>query len=224
MLVMQVLTEQHYFQNIYQVSVKIRYGLVALLYRKLNRTTITRIKTSGQFFNLISMDLNEIDSGLTWFLALSGSIIVGTVGSILLYVYFGPSCTIGIGVLIAVNVASRRIIDSTGRIKAAKNKAQDGRTRMTSEVLHNIRALKTFAIELLFRDKLVKLRSEQDQCTYRLLVVDALAQCMTGNLSVFVSLMAMMYLKALTVAFRTCTYLMGSWQSRACLGPYGYCN
>ena len=87
LLVLSVIIEQHYFQNIYQVSMKIRFAISGLLYRKLHQTTQTRIKevSKGQFFNIISIDLTEIDSGLTWFIAFMGSIVVGVLGIVILY-------------------------------------------------------------------------------------------------------------------------------------------
>ena len=42
------------------------------------------------------MDLLEIDSSLTWLLALSGSLVVGLIGIIILYNNFGYSSVVGI--------------------------------------------------------------------------------------------------------------------------------
>jgi hypothetical protein len=66
---------------------KIRFTITALLFRKLHQTTATRIKevSKGQFFNIVSVDLTEIDSGLTWFIAFLGSLVVGLLGVIILY-------------------------------------------------------------------------------------------------------------------------------------------
>lgn len=83
MLVVVVLLEQHFQQNIYQVSVKIRFQITGLLLRKLNS-----IKSDAKIFNLISMDANDIDAGLTGFLALSGSPLVGTLGILLMLKFF----------------------------------------------------------------------------------------------------------------------------------------
>jgi hypothetical protein len=47
---------------------------------------MTRIKdvSKGQIFNIISMDLIEIDCGLKWCIALTGSIAVGVLGVLIL--------------------------------------------------------------------------------------------------------------------------------------------
>lgn len=101
------------------------------------------------------MDLNEIDSGLTWFLALSGSLIVGVAGCILLVNFFGICGLVGLLTLFLTNLVSRTLVASTGSIKTEKNKYQDQRTKLTSELLHNMRSLKMFASEWIFRNKIV---------------------------------------------------------------------
>lgn len=104
------------------------------------------------------------------------------------------SALVGIMVLVCVNLVQRKTIDMTSAIRVARSVAQDARTQLTSDFLHNIRTLKMFASEQIYRDMLVQRRSEQDKQSRKLLLFDTLSMCLTGNLSVFVALLATMLL------------------------------
>ncbi|CAD8074913.1 unnamed protein product [Paramecium sonneborni] len=189
LLLNQVIFEQHYFQNIYQMSAKIRASLSQVLLAKLQRISTSRLK-DGQFFNIITMDIADLD--LTWLIAFSGAPIICCVGVYLLFLYFGFSSIIGLISLCGLMLFQKHITTKTGPLKQEKSKIQDERTKLTEEILNNLPKIKMLGLESIFRDKLLVQRQEQDNKMREILKIDALAYCFNGNINVFGSLFLML--------------------------------
>ncbi|CAD8158667.1 unnamed protein product [Paramecium octaurelia] len=190
LLLGQVIFEQHYFQNIYQMSAKIRASLAQMLLAKLQRISTSRLK-DGQFFNIITMDIADLD--LTWLIAFSGAPIIFCVGIYILFSYFGISSLVGVITLCSLMVFQKHITTKTGPLKSEKSKIQDERTKLTEEILNNLPKIKMLGLESIFRDKLLLKRQEQDNKMREILKIDALAYCFNGNINVFASLFLMMF-------------------------------
>ena len=77
---------------------RLRLSIVGLVYhRMISKNSVEK----GKLFNIISMDLMELD--LTWLLALSGSIVVACAGSGLLIMNWGVSSLFGLSTLAGIN-------------------------------------------------------------------------------------------------------------------------
>ncbi|CAL8289846.1 unnamed protein product [Lota lota] len=152
-----------YFFNTQKVGMKIRVALCHMIYKKALRlsNSATGKTTTGQIVNLLSNDVNKFDD-LTIYLHYlwMGPIQVAVVVA-LLWQEIGPSCLVGIGLLIILMPMQTLFgrLFSTFRSKTAV--LTDSRIRTMNEVVSGMRIIKMYAWEKPFASLVSRFRGEE---------------------------------------------------------------
>ncbi|CCG82393.1 putative ABC metal ion transporter [Taphrina deformans PYCC 5710] len=153
-----------YFQRAFEVGMRIRSALTSTIYKKslvLNSEGRAE-KSTGDIVNLMSVDTQRV-SDLTQY----GQIVWSAPFQIILclislYQLVGISMIAGIVIMvimIPINAFVSKIMKNNQK---AQMKNKDARTRLTTEILSNIKTIKLYAWEPAFLKKLFHVRNDKE--------------------------------------------------------------
>ncbi|TFK18058.1 metal resistance protein YCF1 [Coprinopsis marcescibilis] len=161
--VVQTISLNQYFQRTYETGMRVRAGLVTVIYQKaLVLSNDERTRSTGDIVNLMSVDATRLQDLCTYgLIALSGpfQIIMAFVS---LYDLLGWSAFVGVAIMVfsvPLNTSIARVLK---RMQEEQMKNRDRRTRLMSELLSNIKSIKLYAWENTFIRKILETRNDRE--------------------------------------------------------------
>lgn len=151
-----------YFQRVFEVGMKIKSSLTASIYQKsLVLSTEDRgKKTTGDIVNLMSVDTQRLQDLCQYGQTLwSGPFqIVLCLAS--LHNLLGNSMWAGVVIMVVMIPINALAAKYQKRLQSKQMENKDLRTRLTNELLTNIKSLKLYGWEIPFTEKLNKVRND----------------------------------------------------------------
>ncbi|KAF9518525.1 hypothetical protein BS47DRAFT_1388932 [Hydnum rufescens UP504] len=149
-----------YFQLCFLTGSRIRAGLVMATYRKSLVLSNDEKTVRGDIVNLMSVDASRLQDLCTYALMLISGPFQITLAFISLYKLLGWPAFVGVAVMILAIPINTGIARFLKKLQEAQMKNRDGRTRMMSELLNNI---KRYGITILMsRHKILAIRNERE--------------------------------------------------------------
>ncbi|KIK60287.1 hypothetical protein GYMLUDRAFT_73760 [Collybiopsis luxurians FD-317 M1] len=185
----QTVVLNQYFQRAFETGMRIRSGLVDVLYQKalvLSNDELGR--SSGDLVNLMSVDATRLQDFCQFgLIAISGPFQI-TLAFVSLYNLLGWPAFVGVAIMIfsiPLNTFIARILK---RMQQQQMKNRDKRTRLMSELLANIKSIKLYGWEFAFLRKILQVRNEQELVMLRKLgIVTSLNQMLWGGIPLLVA-------------------------------------
>ena len=143
-------TLHQYFDQVFLVSMHIRSGLIACMYRKALRLSHSsrQKKSLGELVNLMSVDVQRLTDLVPYLHNLVWSSPLQIILSmVLLYRIVGVSSLVGLGVMIAIMPINAYILMNLRRLQERNMREKDRRVKTVSEILQSMRVIKMFAWE-----------------------------------------------------------------------------
>jgi ABC-type multidrug transport system fused ATPase/permease subunit len=157
------LLSNRFFQLAQTQSVLVRGAFYGVIYRKSTRLSLKSRQNfnAGKVVNLISTDVNRIETFLltansTWTAPIQILVL-----SILLCVVLGPAALVGIGILLGLGPLQGRLFGYLGKLRKDQAPITDDRVKQTQEIIEGIRVIKFFAWELPYLKTLEELRGRE---------------------------------------------------------------
>ncbi|KAI0272641.1 hypothetical protein BC834DRAFT_840866 [Gloeopeniophorella convolvens] len=152
-----------YFQRCYETGMRVRAGLVTMIYQKaLVLSSDERGRASGDIVNLMSVDANRLQDLCTYgLMALSAPVQI-TLAFVSLYNLLGWSAFVGVAIMIVSIPLNTMIARFLKNLQIQQMKNKDKRSRLMSELLANIRSIKLYAWENAFLRRVLFVRNEEE--------------------------------------------------------------
>jgi ATP-binding cassette subfamily C (CFTR/MRP) protein 1 len=159
--IIQTAALHQYFQRAFDTGMKIKAGLTAAIYRK-SLKAATRDKSTGDVVNLMSVDTQRLQDVTQY-----GQIIWSGPFQIILCLLslhdlVGNSMWAGVATLLIMIPINAWIAKKQKTLQQAQMKYKDHRTRLTSEILTNMKSLKLYGWEIPFIGRLNRVRNDEE--------------------------------------------------------------
>ncbi|KAL2818465.1 P-loop containing nucleoside triphosphate hydrolase protein [Aspergillus cavernicola] len=158
-----------YFQRAFDVGMRVKSGLTAMIYAKSLRLSSEgrATKTTGDIVNHMAVDQQRL-SDLTQFgTQLWSAPFQITLCMISLYQLVGVSMFAGIAVMILMIPLNGVIARMMKKLQLIQMKNKDSRSRLMTEILNNIKSIKLYAWNTAFMNKLSHIRNDLELNTLR---------------------------------------------------------
>ncbi|KAH9967354.1 metal resistance protein YCF1 [Russula dissimulans] len=161
--VVQSIILHQYFQRCYETGMRVRAGLVAVIYQKaLVLSNDERGRASGDIVNLMSVDASRLQDLCTYgFMAISAPFQV-TLAFVSLYNLLGWSAFVGVAIMVVSVPLNTMIANFLKNLQVKQMKYKDKRSRLMSELLANIRSIKLYAWEHAFLRRVLFVRNQEE--------------------------------------------------------------
>ncbi|KAL4264103.1 ATP-binding cassette transporter C [Pleurotus pulmonarius] len=165
---LQTVTLNQYFQRCFETGMRVRAGLVTVIYAKaLVLSNEEQSRATGDIVNLMSVDATRLQDLCTYgLIAISGAldallfhIVIAFVS---LYHLLGWAAFVGVAIMIISVPLNTFIARILKKMQEQQMKNRDKRTRLMSELLNNIKSIKLYAWENAFLRKILLVRNEQE--------------------------------------------------------------
>lgn len=160
----QTLFLHQYFQLAFVTGMRVRSGLIDVVYKKsLRLSSEARNKrATGDIVNVMSVDVTRLAD-----LAAYGHIIWSAVFQMLLafvslYGLLGWSAFVGVAIMVISVPLNTFLARTMKRLSSEQMTVKDRRTRLMTEILQNIKTIKLFAWESAFSKKLDAVRNGEE--------------------------------------------------------------
>ncbi|XP_063229527.1 ATP-binding cassette sub-family C member 3-like [Bacillus rossius redtenbacheri] len=174
----QTFFQAHYFIKAQTAGMRVRSSLIAAIYRKALRISVSARKDStvGEMVNLMAVDTQRIMDlchhvNLLWSAPLQISLALYFLWDLL-----GPSALAGMAVLAVFIPINSVIANAMKKLQIRQMKMKDRRIKMMNEVLGGIRVLKQYAWEPSYQKHVQQLRGKE----IAILKQAAYLQCVTS--------------------------------------------
>lgn len=154
---------RHYFFKCYTTGLKIRTGIVTIVYRKalLLSAAERQQRTLGEITNLMSIDAQRLQDLTTFLHSLWSSPLQIMIAMYFLWGQLGPSCLGGIGVILLMIPVTKTFAQWISSMQAKLMEAKDRRIELNSEVLSGMKIIKLQAWEESFQKRILSLREAE---------------------------------------------------------------
>ncbi|KAF8638952.1 hypothetical protein AX16_010426 [Volvariella volvacea WC 439] len=161
--IMQTITLNQYFQRAFETGMRVRAGLVNVIYAKaLVLSNDERGRSSGDIVNLMSVDATRLQDFCTYgLIAISGPLQI-VLAFISLYNLLGWAAFVGVAIMICSIPLNTFIARILKRMQEQQMKNRDKRTRLMSELLANIKSIKLYAWEYTFMRRIFETRNDHE--------------------------------------------------------------
>ena len=167
--VLQTAALHQYFQRAFDSGMRIKAALTASIFRKAlilsNEDRAT--KSTGDIVNLMSVDTQRLQD-LTQYVQIAWS---GPFQIILclasLYNILGNSMWAGVAVMVIMIPINTQLAKVQKRLQEKQMANKDQRTKLTSEILTNVKSLKLYGWEIPFMEKLNHVRNDLELKTLK---------------------------------------------------------
>ncbi|TGZ81048.1 ABC transporter family protein [Ascodesmis nigricans] len=167
--VVQTLALHQYFQHAFETGMRIRSGLTAAIYRKSmklsNEGRIT--KSTGDIVNLQAVDTQRLQDLFQYLNQVWSAPFQITLCMVSLYQLLGPSMFAGVAMMLIMIPVNGVIASYMKSLQKTQMKNKDSRTRLMTEILNNMKAIKLYAWGEPFKQKLDHVRNDQELFTLR---------------------------------------------------------
>ncbi|KAF9269001.1 multidrug resistance-associated ABC transporter [Marasmius fiardii PR-910] len=159
----QTVLLNQYFQRAFETGMRIRGGLVSVIYDKaLGLSNDEMGRATGDIVNLMSVDATRLQDFCQFgLIAISGPFQI-VLAFISLYNLLGWPGFVGVAIMIfsvPLNTTIARILKKMQKEQMGN---RDRRTRLMSELLANIKSIKLYAWEFTFMRKILEVRNNQE--------------------------------------------------------------
>ncbi|KAI3619753.1 metal resistance protein ycf1 [Moniliophthora roreri] len=159
----QTILLNQYFQRAFETGMRIRAGLVSVIYNKALALSNDELgRASGDIVNLMSVDATRLQDFCQFgLISISGPFQI-TLAFISLYDLLGWPAFVGVAIMvfsIPLNTLMARVMK---KMQQKQMKNRDKRTRLMSELLANIKSIKLYAWEFAFMRRIFHTRNEEE--------------------------------------------------------------
>ncbi|KAL5700037.1 Canalicular multispecific organic anion transporter 2 [Ranunculus cassubicifolius] len=193
-------SQRHWFFRLQQVGIKLRAGLIAMIYKK-GQTLSSQAKqshTSGEIINFMTVDAERIGD-FSWYLHDLWMVPLQVILALLiLYKSLGLASVAAFFATIIVMLANIPLGKLQESFQEKLMASKDGRMKKTSEILRNMRILKLQGWEMKFLSKVIDLRKNEEGWLRKYVYTSAMTTFVFWGAPTFISV----------VTFGTCI-LMG---------------
>ncbi|KAF5388715.1 hypothetical protein D9757_004866 [Collybiopsis confluens] len=189
----QTVILNQYFQCAFETGMRVRSGLVDVLYKKalvLSNDELDR--SSGDLVNLMSVDATRLQDFCQFgIIALSGPFQI-LLAFISLYNLLGWPAFVGVAIMV-ISVPLNTFVEKVmarflKRMQLEQMKNRDKRTRLMSELLANIKSIKLYGWEFAFLRRILQVRNNQELVMLKKLgIVTSLNQMLWGGIPLLVA-------------------------------------
>ncbi|GAA6005323.1 hypothetical protein JCM10207_002938 [Rhodosporidiobolus poonsookiae] len=167
--VVQTLLLHCYFSRVFETGMRVRAGLVSLIYKKaLVLSPSERAgRLTGDIVNLQSTDATRLQDLCTYGQIAWSGIFQITLAFISLYNLLGWTMLVGVAVMVLSMPLTAAIARVQTRLQRQQMKNKDQRTSIMSEILNNIRSIKLYAWEDSFAQRLFEVRNNKELAMLR---------------------------------------------------------
>ncbi|KAG9309821.1 P-loop containing nucleoside triphosphate hydrolase protein [Chiua virens] len=164
----QTIILHQYFQICMMTGMRIRAGLVTVIYNKaLVLSSDERSRATGDIVNLMSVDATRIQDLCTYgLIAISGPYQI-TLAFVSLYNLLGWSAFVGVAIMILSTPLNAWTAQILKKMHEKQMKNRDKRTRLMSELLANIKSIKLYAWDYAFIRRVLHVRNDLELKTLR---------------------------------------------------------
>lgn len=158
-----------YFQRAFETGMRVRSGLTAAIYAKSMRLSNEgkASKSTGDIVNYMAVDAQRLQDLMQFLQQCWSAPFQIILCMTFLYQLIGPSMFAGVGimlVMIPINAVISRIFK---RLQKRQMANKDKRTRLTAEILNNMKSIKLYAWTTAFMKKLNYVRNDLELNTLR---------------------------------------------------------
>lgn len=162
--VVQTSILHQYFLNAFDTGMHIKSGMTSVIYQKalVLSSEASASSSTGDIVNLMSVDVQRLQDLTQW-----GQIIWSGPFQIILclvslYKLLGPCMWVGVIIMIIMIPINSVIVRIQKKLQKIQMKNKDERTRVTSEILNNIKSLKVYGWEIPYKAKLDHVRNDKE--------------------------------------------------------------
>ncbi|KAL8990630.1 MAG: hypothetical protein Q9177_000759 [Variospora cf. flavescens] len=167
--VSQTVCLHQYFQRAFETGMRVKSSLTAMIYAKSMKLSNEgrAAKSTGDIVNYMAVDTQRLQD-----LAQYGQMLWSAPFQILLcmlslYQLVGISMLAGVGAMVIMIPINGFIARLMKRLQKEQMKNKDTRTRLTTEILNNMKSIKLYAWTTAFMNKLNHVRNNQELHTLR---------------------------------------------------------
>ncbi|GAA5830776.1 hypothetical protein JCM5353_002363 [Sporobolomyces roseus] len=162
--VSQTLLLHCYFARVFETGMRVRAGLVSLIYKKALVLSPSERggRLTGDIVNLQSTDSTRLQDLCTYGQIAWSGLFQITLAFISLYNLLGWTMLVGVAVMIASMPLTAAIARYQTKLQRQQMKNKDQRTSIMSEILNNIRSIKLYAWENSFAQRLFDVRNNKE--------------------------------------------------------------
>lgn len=161
--IVQTIVLHQYSQRVYETGLRVRAGLLTIIYQKVLRLSNDgQGRSTGEVVSLMSVDATRLQEFCSYGLMLiSGTFqVILAFGS--LYDLLGLSAFVGVAIMIASVPLNAFIVNVFKSLQLQQMKSRDKRTNMMSELLNNIRSIKLYAWDYAFMNRVMTVRNDEE--------------------------------------------------------------
>lgn len=165
----QTMALHQYFQRAFETGMRIKTALTASIYTKsLKLSNEGRAsKSTGDIVNLMAVDTQRLQDLTQYGQQLWSAPYQITLCMISLYQLVGISMLAGVGMMIVMIPVNGLLARLMKRLQKEQMKNKDARTKITSEIIANMKSIKLYAWGSAFMNKLNYIRNDQELKTLR---------------------------------------------------------
>ncbi|KAJ8516868.1 hypothetical protein ONZ45_g5873 [Pleurotus djamor] len=186
---MQTVTLNQYFQRCFETGMRVRAGLVTVIYSKaLVLSNEERGRATGDIVNLMSVDATRLQDLCTYgLIAISGPFQI-ILAFISLYHLLGWAAFVGVAIMIFSIPLNTFIARIQKKMQEEQMKNRDKRTRLMSELLNNIKSIKLYAWENAFIRRILHVRNDLElKMLKRIGLTNSLSTTLWGGIPLLVA-------------------------------------
>jgi ABC-type multidrug transport system fused ATPase/permease subunit len=161
---LKTVVENQFFYHMSRIALQVQAAVAAVVYNKalLLSTAARNQSTTGEIVNLMQLDAQRLGV-LVLQLHVMWSGIFQVCGYLTqLLIFIGPSALGGVFSMPFFIVLQSRLMQRMGALRGRQTRVTDERVKQTNEAIQGIRAIKMYAWEESFAERISKLRGEQE--------------------------------------------------------------
>lgn len=157
-------TLNQYFQEAWETAVRVRSGLVSMIYHKSIRLSneARSVRSTGDIVNHMAVDTDRLSDLVVYGQQLWSAPCQVVICMALLVQLLGYSAFAGVAVMVAMIPVNAALARLSKRLQKQQMELKDARTRLMTETLENMKAIKLYAWTTAFMNKLEHLRNDQE--------------------------------------------------------------
>ncbi|KAL8667629.1 MAG: hypothetical protein Q9202_000484 [Teloschistes flavicans] len=167
--VSQTVCLHQYFQRAFETGMRVKSSLTALIYAKSMKLSNEgrASKSTGDIVNYMAVDTQRLVDLTQYGQMLWSAPFQIVLCMVSLYQLVGLSMLAGVGVMILMIPINGLIARLMKRLQKIQMRNKDSRTRLTTEILNNMKSIKLYAWSTAFMNKLNHIRNDQELKTLR---------------------------------------------------------
>ncbi|KAL8951041.1 MAG: hypothetical protein Q9222_002955 [Ikaeria aurantiellina] len=165
----QTVCLHQYFQRAFETGMRVKSSMTALIYAKSMKLSNEgrASKSTGDIVNYMAVDTQRLQDLTQYGQMLWSAPFQIILCMVSLYQLVGISMLAGVGAMILMIPVNGLIARLMKRLQKEQMKNKDSRTRLTTEILNNMKSIKLYAWSTAFMNKLNHIRNGQELKTLR---------------------------------------------------------